>query len=72
MCVYCGLLSSQVAHLERGVYGWYQADYDFGGEGEYQPDLGRTPMAAAEPVSAPLIHEHACALIRADCGVLHA
>lgn len=41
---------AQVAHLNRGVYGWYQADLEFEGEGEYTPELGRTPMAAAEPM----------------------
>ncbi len=32
---------------ERGVYGWYQAELPM--KGEYKPDIGRTPMAAAEP-----------------------
>ncbi|KAG2449189.1 hypothetical protein HYH02_005936 [Chlamydomonas schloesseri] len=40
-------LASSVAHLERGVYGWYQAELPM--KGEYKPDIGRTPMAAAEP-----------------------
>uniref|UniRef100_A0A7S0RIG6 Rhodanese domain-containing protein n=1 Tax=Chlamydomonas leiostraca TaxID=1034604 RepID=A0A7S0RIG6_9CHLO len=42
-------VTDQVCHLDRGVYGWYQADFEFEGEGEYAPDIGRTPMAAAEP-----------------------
>lgn len=42
-----GLGSSDVAHLERGVYGWYQAQLPM--TGEYTPDLGRTPMAAQDP-----------------------
>jgi hypothetical protein len=32
-----GLTSSDVMHLERGVYGWYQADLPM--VGEYQPML---------------------------------
>jgi len=42
-------VTDQVLHLERGVYGWYQADLDFEGEGEYSPEISRTPMAAADP-----------------------
>eukprot|EP00199_Chlamydomonas_sp_CCMP681_P005500 CAMPEP_0119105680 /NCGR_PEP_ID=MMETSP1180-20130426/3583_1 /TAXON_ID=3052 ORGANISM="Chlamydomonas cf sp, Strain CCMP681" /NCGR_SAMPLE_ID=MMETSP1180 /ASSEMBLY_ACC=CAM_ASM_000741 /LENGTH=243 /DNA_ID=CAMNT_0007090803 /DNA_START=57 /DNA_END=788 /DNA_ORIENTATION=- len=42
-------VTSEVLHLERGVYGWYQSDLDFEGTGEYKPDIGRTPSAAAEP-----------------------
>jgi hypothetical protein len=34
-------------HLDRGAYGWFQAGLPF--VGEYAPDLGRTPSAAAEP-----------------------
>jgi hypothetical protein len=37
----------QVVHLERGAYGWYQAGLPF--VGDYAPELGRTPLAAAEP-----------------------
>ncbi|KAG2484184.1 hypothetical protein HYH03_016996 [Edaphochlamys debaryana] len=40
-------LAANVAHLERGIYGWFQADLPI--EGEYRPDIGRTPMAVAEP-----------------------
>ncbi|KAG2436239.1 hypothetical protein HXX76_006550 [Chlamydomonas incerta] len=40
-------LAPSVAHLDRGVYGWYQADLPM--SGDYKPDIGRTPMAAAEP-----------------------
>jgi len=39
-------ITDKVAQLERGVYGWYMADLPM--EGEYKPDIGRTPMAAAE------------------------
>lgn len=42
-------VTDKVYHLDRGVYGWYQADLAFGGDKEYAPELGRTPMAAAEP-----------------------
>ncbi|KAJ9504523.1 hypothetical protein QJQ45_029528, partial [Haematococcus lacustris] len=42
-------VTTKVQHLERGVYGWYQADLDFEGEGSYKPEIGRTPSAAAEP-----------------------
>jgi len=42
-------LCDNVFHLDRGVYGWYQADLDFEGRGEYKPQIGRTPMAAPEP-----------------------
>ncbi|MEW5317100.1 MAG: hypothetical protein WDW38_008428 [Sanguina aurantia] len=38
---------TNLAHLERGVYGWYQADLPM--DGDYTPDVGRTPSAAAEP-----------------------
>lgn len=37
----------KIQHLERGVFGWYQADLPM--VGDYSPDVGRTPMAAAEP-----------------------
>lgn len=33
--------------LPRQVYGWYQSDLPM--EGDYTPDVGRTPSAAAEP-----------------------
>lgn len=39
--------ATKVMHLERGIYGWYQAELPF--EGDYQPEIGRTPNAAAEP-----------------------
>ncbi|GLI61163.1 hypothetical protein VaNZ11_003449 [Volvox africanus] len=48
-------LVPKVAHLERGVFGWYQADLPM--EGDYTPDLGRTPMAAAEPTLQRLNQE---------------
>lgn len=41
-------IATEVLHLERGAYGWFQAGLPF--VGEYAPDLGRTPMAAAEPM----------------------
>lgn len=41
------LLPMQVVHLERGLFGWYQSDLPM--TGNYKPELGRTPMAAAEP-----------------------
>ncbi|GIL95245.1 hypothetical protein Vretimale_1273 [Volvox reticuliferus] len=48
-------LAPKVAHLERGVFGWYQADLPI--EGDYTPDIGRTPMAAAEPTLQRLNQE---------------
>lgn len=48
-------LAPKVAHLERGVYGWYQASLPM--EGDYQPELGRTPMAAAEPTLQRITEE---------------
>lgn len=42
-----GLTADDVVHLERGVYGWYQAELPM--IGDYTPDLGRTPMAAKDP-----------------------
>uniref|UniRef100_A0A383WG05 Rhodanese domain-containing protein n=1 Tax=Tetradesmus obliquus TaxID=3088 RepID=A0A383WG05_TETOB len=42
-----GVAPGDVVHLERGLYGWYQADLPI--EGTYTPDLGRTPMAAQDP-----------------------
>ncbi|KXZ50257.1 hypothetical protein GPECTOR_17g895 [Gonium pectorale] len=48
-------LAPQVAHLERGVFGWYQADLPM--VGDYKPDIGRTPMAAAEPTLQRLNQE---------------
>eukprot|EP00878_Enallax_costatus_P008267 GHUV01008643.1.p1 GENE.GHUV01008643.1~~GHUV01008643.1.p1 ORF type:complete len:142 (+),score=29.64 GHUV01008643.1:1345-1770(+) len=42
-----GKTSDEVAHLERGLYGWYQAELPI--VGDYKPDVGRTPMAAQEP-----------------------
>ncbi|KAF8073226.1 Cers5 [Scenedesmus sp. PABB004] len=42
-----GAAPGDVVHLERGLYGWYQADLPI--VGDYTPDLGRTPMAAADP-----------------------
>jgi rhodanese-related sulfurtransferase len=42
-----GVNAGDVAHLERGLYGWYQAELPI--TGDYKPDLGRTPMAAADP-----------------------
>ncbi|KAG1681033.1 hypothetical protein FOA52_009993 [Chlamydomonas sp. UWO 241] len=39
-----------VMHLDRGLYGWYQADLPFEGEEEFKPDVGRTPNAAGEPM----------------------
>lgn len=45
-----GLSGDSVAHLERGVYGWYQAELPM--TGQYSPDLGRTPMAAKDPTLA--------------------
>eukprot|EP00882_Tetradesmus_deserticola_P009218 GHRQ01009722.1.p2 GENE.GHRQ01009722.1~~GHRQ01009722.1.p2 ORF type:complete len:254 (+),score=104.27 GHRQ01009722.1:215-976(+) len=42
-----GVGADDVAHLERGLYGWYQAELPI--EGTYTPDLGRTPMAAQDP-----------------------
>jgi rhodanese-related sulfurtransferase len=41
------LAPDDVVHLERGLYGWYQANLPI--EGNYVPDLGRTPMAAQDP-----------------------
>eukprot|EP00879_Flechtneria_rotunda_P025443 GHRR01027040.1.p2 GENE.GHRR01027040.1~~GHRR01027040.1.p2 ORF type:complete len:144 (+),score=30.93 GHRR01027040.1:794-1225(+) len=41
-----GLSADDVVHLERGVYGWYQASLPI--VGQYTPDLGRTPMAAQD------------------------
>lgn len=40
-------VTDRVLHVERGVYGWFQSDLPM--EGDYKPELGRTPMAAAEP-----------------------
>lgn len=37
----------RVKHLDRGVYGWYQADLPF--NGDYKPEIGRFPSAAPEP-----------------------
>eukprot|EP00798_Chlamydomonas_sp_ICE-L_P007495 gene7495-641_t len=34
-------------HLDRGLYGWYQADLPF--NGDYRPEMGRTPNAAQDP-----------------------
>lgn len=48
-------LAANVAHLERGVYGWYQAEMPM--EGDYRPDIGRTPMAAAEPTLQRITQE---------------
>ena len=31
----------KTVHLDRGLYGWYQADLPF--TGDYKPDIGRTP-----------------------------
>lgn len=42
-----GVKPEEVAHLERGLYGWYQAELPI--VGDYKPDLGRTPMAAQDP-----------------------
>ncbi|GBF99753.1 hypothetical protein Rsub_12528 [Raphidocelis subcapitata] len=39
--------ASKVKHLERGVFGWYQAELPF--TGPYTPELGRFPSAASEP-----------------------
>lgn len=39
----------KVAHLDRGLFGWFQSDFPFSGEGEYTPEIGRTPMAAGDP-----------------------
>ncbi|KIY99352.1 rhodanese-like protein [Monoraphidium neglectum] len=39
---------SKVKHLERGIYGWYQANLEF--SGDYKPEIGRFPSAAAEPM----------------------
>lgn len=39
---------SRVKHLERGLFGWYQADLPF--TGDYTPEIGRFPSAAGEPV----------------------
>ncbi|GAX75789.1 hypothetical protein CEUSTIGMA_g3232.t1 [Chlamydomonas eustigma] len=38
---------TNIMHLNRGLYGWFQAGLPF--EGEYKPDVGRTPNAASEP-----------------------
>ncbi|KAG2499656.1 hypothetical protein HYH03_002594 [Edaphochlamys debaryana] len=38
----------KVAHLDRGVFGWFKAGLPI--QGEYKPEIGRTPMAADEPV----------------------
>ncbi|KIZ02864.1 hypothetical protein MNEG_5098 [Monoraphidium neglectum] len=35
---------SRVKHLDRGVYGWFQAGLPF--DGSYVPDIGRLPSAA--------------------------
>ena len=37
----------KVKHLDRGVFGWHQADLPF--VGDYKPEIGRFPSAAAEP-----------------------
>ena len=42
-------VSERVLHLDRGVYGWWEAEMDMEGKGDYQPDVGRTPIAAPEP-----------------------
>lgn len=44
-----------MAHLERGIYGWYQGDLPF--NGDYKPDIGRTPSAAPEPTLTLLTQE---------------
>lgn len=41
-----GFSADDVVHLERGLYGWYQAGLPI--KGDYTPDIGRTPMAAAD------------------------
>ncbi|KAI8466255.1 MAG: rhodanese-like protein [Monoraphidium minutum] len=38
---------AKVKHLDRGIFGWYQANLDF--TGEYKPEIGRFPTAAGEP-----------------------
>jgi rhodanese-related sulfurtransferase len=37
----------KVAHADRGLYGWFQADLPI--QGDYVPDIGRTPAGASDP-----------------------
>ena len=39
---------ARVKHLDRGVFGWHQADLPF--TGVYVAEIGRFPSAAAEPM----------------------
>lgn len=47
-------LPSSTGSVERGVFGWYQADLPM--DGDYTPDVGRTPMVGGE---STLVNENA-------------